>query len=879
MDAPRLLNDALKGRYSVEREIGRGGMASVYLAHDIKHDRKVALKLLNPELGAVLGVERFLSEIRVTANLQHPNLLPLFDSGEVSGQLFYVMPYVEGESLRARLDREKQLPIDEAVRIALGIANALDYAHARDVIHRDLKPENILLQHGEPVIADFGIALAVSRAGGARVTQTGLSLGTPQYMSPEQATGDRAIDGRSDIYSLGACLYEMIGGEAPHTGSTGQAIIAKLMTEEPRRLEMLRRAVPAHIADAVHHALEKLPADRWKSAKEFAEALRGSRAVDSGSRARARSSSSRGLMALAGVLAVVAVAEGVMLVKREAAVVDERTLRFPFTTSDSQRFVPTTPAIPFAVSPDGGTVVYAGTAPGARQLYVRTLADGQTRPLPGSFGNALNPIFSPDGRTISFVIDGRIVRTPVEGGPITTILNLDGRANAGSQWVTPDTIIASIGGVITAVPVNGGAIVRLSAPDTSRSELLQWGPRVISDRFIAYVTVGAGGMSANKLSILDRKTGRTILTDQSGTTVLGGVDGRVIWVTYRGAVMTATLDGDGKLGSPQLVLEDVLVRPGGAAKAALSAGGSLIYHHGTSESRLVLVDEKGAISPIDVPARAYSHPRWSPDGTRIAISIARAGGSDVWIIEPRSKSFRRLTSGQATADQPEWSADGKRILFRWQSATTTTTRAMAADGTGSMEILIDSTTSPYSASWSRDGRWVVASATNTAARDGEADLGADLGVVELSGARVHRVVEPIIGHQYTPQFSPDGRYLLYGSAQSGRMDIFVRPFPGTGNAIQVSGEGGAEALWSRDGRTIFYRWQRNVFAAQFTPGSPPQVGTPRILFNADLLVDTGYGQWDVSADGKHFLMLQNVDRQEEAVFIHNWAAELRKLWK
>src|SRR3954454_2842923 len=203
------LNSALTGRYTIERELGEGGMATVYLAHDIKHRRKVALKVLKPELGAVLGVERFLSEIQVTANLQHPNLLPLFDSGEADGLLFYVMPYVEGESLRARLDREKQLPVDDAVRIAVAVANALDYAHNHGVIHRDLKPGNILIQSGQPVIADFGIALAVTNAGGQRITQSGLSLGTPQYMSPEQATGERTVDGLTDIYSLGAVTYEM----------------------------------------------------------------------------------------------------------------------------------------------------------------------------------------------------------------------------------------------------------------------------------------------------------------------------------------------------------------------------------------------------------------------------------------------------------------------------------------------------------------------------------------------------------------------------------------------------------------------------------------------------------------------------------------------
>src|SRR5882672_8612620 len=255
MDAVAQLNTALTGRYEVEREIGAGGMATVYLARDVKHDRRVALKVLNPELGAVLGVERFLSEIRVTANLQHPNLLPLFDSGEAEGLLFYVMPFVEGESLRARLDREKQLPVDAALRLATSVAGALDYAHRHGVIHRDLKPENILLHDGQPVLADFGIALAVSNAGGARITQTGLSLGTPQYMSPEQATGDRQIDGRTDIYSLAAMTYEMLVGDPPHLGGTAQAVIAKVITERPPSVRLSRPSVSEHVDFALDCAL------------------------------------------------------------------------------------------------------------------------------------------------------------------------------------------------------------------------------------------------------------------------------------------------------------------------------------------------------------------------------------------------------------------------------------------------------------------------------------------------------------------------------------------------------------------------------------------------------------------------------------------------
>jgi len=275
MDVTGQLRAALAGRYTVEGEIGAGGMATVYAATDVRHGRRVALKVLRPELAAVLGAERFLSEIRVTAKLQHPNLLPLFDSGESAGLLFYVMPFVEGESLRHPLAREKQLPIDEAIRIASAVASALDYAHRHHVIHRDLKPENILLHDGQPLIADFGIALAVSNAGGTRITETGLSLGTPHYMSPEQATGDRGIDGRTDIYALGAVTYEMLSGEPPHSGTTAQAIIARLLTERPRPLTTVRHTVPPHVSVAVHRALEKTPADRFTTPREFADAIQG----------------------------------------------------------------------------------------------------------------------------------------------------------------------------------------------------------------------------------------------------------------------------------------------------------------------------------------------------------------------------------------------------------------------------------------------------------------------------------------------------------------------------------------------------------------------------------------------------------------------------
>ena len=270
------LTAALAERYRIERELGAGGMATVYLARDLKHERQVAIKVLRPELAAVIGAERFLSEIKTTANLQHPHILSLFDSGRVEGTVFYVMPFVDGESLRDRLAREKQLPIADVVRIAVEVADALQYAHQHGVIHRDIKPENILLHGGHALVADFGIALAASRTGGARMTETGMFLGTPQYMSPEQAMGERELDARTDVYALGCTSYEMLTGEPPFTGPTAQAIVAKVMTADPVEATALRKSIPVHVADAVHTALQKLPADRFATPGAFADALRNS---------------------------------------------------------------------------------------------------------------------------------------------------------------------------------------------------------------------------------------------------------------------------------------------------------------------------------------------------------------------------------------------------------------------------------------------------------------------------------------------------------------------------------------------------------------------------------------------------------------------------
>ena len=275
------LTSALADRYLLERELGAGGMATVFLAHDPRHNRKVAVKVMHHDLATLIGPERFLKEIETTANLQHPNILPLFDSGRVAGTVFFVMPYLEGESLRRRLDRDTQLPVADAIRIATEIAAGLDYAHRRGVVHRDVKPDNVLFHDGRAMVADFGIALARSDAeGGSRLTRAGVSLGTPEYMSPEQISGEHKVDPRSDIYSLGAVLYEMLSGRPPFSGPSVQAIYTQIITDDPEPLVHERKATPPHVDAAVRRALEKLPADRWQTAGEFAQALAGTGAAE-----------------------------------------------------------------------------------------------------------------------------------------------------------------------------------------------------------------------------------------------------------------------------------------------------------------------------------------------------------------------------------------------------------------------------------------------------------------------------------------------------------------------------------------------------------------------------------------------------------------------
>ena len=883
MDALLQLKESLSERYDIKREIGAGGMATVYLAQDLRHDRPVALKLLNPELGAVLGVERFLAEIRVTANLQHPNLLPLFDSGAADGLLYYVMPFVDGESLRTRLDREKQLPVDEAVRMTVAIANALAYAHSHGVIHRDLKPENILLQSGQPVIADFGIALAVSNAGGSRITQTGLSLGTPQYMSPEQATGDRVIDGRSDIYSLGALAYEMLTGDPPHTGSTPQAIIARMLTEKPRSMRASRSAIPEQVEFAVQHALEKLPADRFSTAHEFAEALQGRGTASTTSFGEATHTGSPTIRndwkfrihdpvtIVLGVIALAAIG-GAAFFYGTARSISRRpvapVVRYVIWAPDSSRPVGNFPW-PGAISPDGGTVVY--TPANSTGLVALRTNQLEARPIPGT-EEAGETFFSPDGQWVAFESSGKLRKVRLDGSSPVTIS--DGNSYNGADWTSRDEIVLGSEGDkrgLSRVSANGGELTEFVKPNEAKGETDYVWPIATPDGKSVVFVVWKGNLASSTLASVSIDGGSVNYFNLKGIRPLAVLGRTLLYLQYDGVAMAVQLENSAKKtdGAPLPVHDPVYVQPGinGNSEIFISSGGALLTSRGGTSSRLAWIAKDGTRTPVFNDVKRFGAPRLSPDGNSIAVTVDDRGKLDVWIYDLVGRTFSRLTSTKGAAF-PQWSADGSRVFYVGLSEDDRfSIFSQSADGGTQAEKIVDAPGPITSLAVSPDGKSILFTAyTNNSWNLYSASPGT------ASQSRAYLTE----GYNETgPAFSPDGKWVAMSSDQSGRSEVFIRSYPTPSARLQVSASGGDEALWSRDGTRVYFRSGAVIIAATLaTSPSVRVIARDTVLTDMGSISTAGNGVgYDVARDGRFLGRLTNRD-DYQLVVVPNWRAEL-----
>ena len=875
---PERLTAALAGKYRVERELGAGGMATVYLAEDVKHSRRVAIKVLKPELAAVIGGDRFLTEIKTTANLQHPHILPLFDSGEADSYLFYVMPFIEGESLRDRLDRDKQLGVDEAVRIARDVADALDYAHRHGVIHRDIKPANILLHDGRPLVADFGIALAVSAAGGGRMTETGLSLGTPHYMSPEQASAERDLSARSDVYSLGCVLYEMLAGEPPHTGPNPASILMRILTENPRSLTDIRATVPPHVAGAVAKAVEKLPADRFETAKAFRDALEDpsfrfthtttamSAAVVAALPSRAPGWDTRSKVL--GGAAVVLAASTVWLALQKPASVAETEGVISFQVADS------VPSSLVPVAGPKGWLAYTWRD----SVYLRPAGSLHAASVAGANG----PVsFSPDGEWIAYsqqVGEQWILRKlPTRGGNPVTLASVRSVV-FGPQWADDGFIYVTVG------PSNW-SLARISENGGALDTLFRSGARIpyrvakIPGRAVLLFSHFNGNATDPNLLKFDIASRDTATLIPGGYSPALSSTGHLLYARNEGALFAVPFDLRRAriTGSPVPVL-DSLSESVPDGRFDLSPAGTLIYVSGrrignnTSASTFALELDSiaGGSERIPLPPSDHWDAKFSPDGRKLAY----IRNDHLWVYDLDLGTHKQLTKEGSRRHNPAWSPDGSRIIFSAAGSRGVDLFVVDASAKEPAMRLGGSDADDYAVQWLPDSSVLVHT------QGARSDIllfrrGDSTGTAILEADWVER----------DPRVSPDGRWLAYISSEGGRSDLYVRKWPGLLNKVKVS-TGDAQmaqnsfALWSNDSRTLYFHQGQQLVAAAVADGRDSIRITSRRVVR-----DTIRGILaDIHPDGRRLLVLdQSGTRDTSAaravrrlVVITNWASALKQ---
>ncbi|MGE5926651.1 MAG: protein kinase domain-containing protein [Gemmatimonadota bacterium] len=871
------LTTALADRYRIERELGQGGMAIVYLAEDVRHHRRVAIKVLHPQLSAVIGSERFLKEIELTANLQHPHILPLFDSGEVGGLLYYVMPYVEGETLRTRLQRERQLAIPDAIRIAREVADALAYAHAHGVVHRDVKPENVLLQGSHALVADFGIALAVEEAGGSRMTQTGMSIGTPQYMAPEQAMGDRAADHRVDIYALAAVTYEMLVGEPPFTGPSSQAIVAKVMTEDPKGLVIQRRNIPEPLESAVLMALEKLPADRFGSAAEFSQALA---TIEGPARTSSRHHGVRkgippapaaiGALALAGLAWWLGARSGTTA---DAAPAMGRSM--PVTWDRGLEVHP-------AISPDGRLVAYAAGATAMNlRVFVRPVSGGRAVPLVDDTASVQSqPRWSPDGTRVLFLSRGGAFSAPSFGGP--SLQEVPAHASGDINWAawSPDggQIAYTVGDSIFVRKPGESSRFVATAPEVS---LCSWSPNGTA------LACASGNL---QYALANQQFGNL---SPSQLLLVGVADGSVDTLTDRSASNQSPvwLDDDRLLFiSNRHGPRDVyLMRPhGGAASVTrlttgLGAHTISLSHDGTRIAYAALrttanvwalpIPREGPVSPYAATPVTHGNQlvesfTVSSDGRWLLYDSNLAGNADLYRIPIAGGEPERITTDPADDFFPELSADGREVAFHSWRTGNRDVFVQPLDGRPVQQVTATAR-QEVGPKWSPDGRALTffdfEGPNDTLARSA-------VWVARRNAAGEWEPAERLVERGNWATWSPDGRRIAYAVGSVAQRLLTIPSAGGTPTLVYSAGDDGPrpeQVSWSADGRSLFFKsHDANGIASIWT--LPSTGGTPRLLTRFDDPARPS-SRFNLAVGRTHLFF--SIDERQSDVWVMDLAAE------
>ncbi|MCZ6857000.1 MAG: protein kinase, partial [Gemmatimonadetes bacterium] len=773
-------------------------------------------------------------------------------------------------------DRETQLGIDEAVKITTEIADALDYAHRHNVIHRDIKPENILLHDGRPMVADFGIALALSAAAGGRLTETGLSLGTPHYMSPEQATAEKDLTNRSDIYSLGCVLYEMLTGEPPHTGSSAQQIIMKIVAEDVQPVTELRKSVPPNVAAATTKSLEKVAADRFENAKAFADALTNptftlptTQAMAVAGAPASATSWNHLTWLLATLAALLAVGNLVGWLRTPQP--DGPVTRFTIPVPGGLVMGPTGWQPQLAVSPDGRTISYHSNG----RIYSRRLEEDEPQVM--YEGNALSPFFSADGQWLGFQGPTGFLRMSVTGGPITAVRGTGGAVIGSAHWSEHRIVFSALTRIL-AVPPAGGEAMELTSVAKDLETQHAW-PQSLPGGLLLLTVLGPSlGWEDAHLVLLDEASGEWLWSQGNATFGRYLTPGYILYAQHDGTILAVPFDLGRRqaTGAPVPVIENVRVGEDlGSASLAISDGGTLVYVRasGVGDKLLQRIDRQGNVVGQVGDAASIDQPALSPDGARVAITLRQPNNDDIWIVDVQSGTRERVTFELREDETPIWSPDGQRLAYTAGGVRERHVYLKDLDSDEPEQLIYTSPFHIHVTSWSSDGQ-------RLAIRRNAADTGgSDVGILELGDTTAPVRFLESTADECCGTFSPDGRWLAYQSNENeGRNDVFVVPLPSRAPKQQVSLEGGTSPRWSPDGFTLYY-WRpeddgNRLIAITVAPGPRFAVTATEELFEIATATDLSFA---VMPGGREFLLLVDNPKAiaREIHVIENFFEELK----